>query len=153
MPVKSLAEIMEEMYREYRRSRREQRGWRMLAGTDEYGHSDIFFYGPRAGIWQVKGEVKSPHELIGAGAKVVARRIDDEIRELMDQGSPMPFGFLSPHPRSKNRAIIAAGIGRHSESIERLKKLLPSKQQRLDLELRLKLRELRREFGLDAAYG
>lgn len=153
MTTKSLAEIMEEIRRRYQRSRKEQQGWRMLAGTDQKGYSDLFFYGPKAGLWQIKGEFKSPYEMVGAGARVVARRVDDEIRELMGQGHPIPFGILSPHPKHKDRIIIASGIGRYSESTECLKELLPSGERGVDLELRKKLDRLRRELGLDMGYG
>lgn len=153
MPIKSLAEIMEEMRRRYQRSRKERQEWRMLAGTDSKGYSDLFFYGPKAGLWQIKGELKSPYELVGAGARVAARRVDDEICELMEQGHPIPFGLLSPHPKQKDRVIIASGIGRYSESTERLKELLPGGERGADLELRKKLDRLRRELGLDLGYG
>ncbi len=153
MAVRSVAEVMEEMRRRYQKNRREREKWRMLAGGDERGYSDLFFYGPKAGLWQIKGEMKSPYELVGAGAKVVARKIDDEIRELMEQGQPMPFGLLSSHPKHKDRIIIASGIGRYQESTARLKELLPGKQRELDVELRMRLEKLRRELGLDIAYG
>jgi len=153
MAVRSLAEVMEEMRRRYQKDRREREKWRMLAGGDERGYSDLFFYGPKAGLWQIKGEMKSPYELVGAGAKVVARKVDDEIRELMEQGQPMPFGLMSAHPEHKDRIIIASGVGMYQESTARLKELLPSRRRKLDAELRIKLEKLRRELGLDIAYG
>ncbi len=152
MAVRSLAEVMEEMRRRYQKDRRGREKWRMLAGGDERGYSDLFFYGPKAGLWQIKGEMKSPYELVGAGVKVVARKVDDEIREIIEQGQPMPFGLLSPHPEHKDRIIIASGMGAYQESTARLKELLPSRQRKLDAELRLRLEKLRRELGLDIAY-
>jgi len=92
---------MEEMRRRYKRYPELRRKWRVLAGSDEYGFSDLFFYAPRLGIWQVKGESKSPYELVGAGAQVAARKVDDEIRELMEQGAPMPFGLILSPPQVK----------------------------------------------------
>jgi hypothetical protein len=150
MSVRSLAEIMEEMRKRYQRSKR---GWRMLAGSDSRGYSDMFFYGPKAGLWQIKGELKSPYELVGTGAKIVARRVDDKIRELMERGRPVPFGLLSPHPERKDRVIIAGGVGAYSESLEELKRALAGEGRRVDRELRLKLEELRRKLGLDVGYG
>jgi hypothetical protein len=141
---------MEEMRKKYQRNKR---GWRMLAGADSRGYSDMFFYGPKAGLWQIKGELKSPYELVGTGAKIVARRVDDEIRELMEQGRPLPFGLLSPHPEHKDRVIIATGVGRYSESIDQLKQLLSREGRKVDLELRRKLDRLRHELGLDVGYG
>ncbi len=152
MTVRSLAEVMEEMRRRYKRYPKLRRKWRVLAGTDEYGFSDIFFYAPGLGVWQVKGELKSPHELVGAGAKVAARKVDDEIRELMEQGTPMPFGLISPHPKLKDRAIIAAGLGRYQETTKRLKEHFSSRERKVDAELRRKIEKMRRELGLDIAY-
>ncbi|MFQ6129781.1 MAG: hypothetical protein ACE5OT_03095 [Candidatus Hadarchaeaceae archaeon] len=152
MAVRSLAEVMDEMRRRYKRHPKLRRKWRVLAGTDEYGFSDIFFYAPELGVWQVKGELKSPYELVGAGAKVVARKVDDEIRELMEQGAPMPFGLISPHPKLKDRAIIAAGLGRYQKTTKRLKEHFSSRERKVDAELRRKIEKMRRELGLDIAY-
>ena len=152
MSVRSLAEIMEEMRKYYKAHPKLRGKWRVLAGSDEYGYSDFFFYGPEIGVWQIKGDLKSPYELVGAGARVAARKIDNEIREVLEQGAPMPFGLISPHPEYRDRAIIAAGVGRYQESTERLRGLLPGRQRRAEQELKQKLDELRRKLGLDAAY-
>lgn len=152
MAVRSLAEIMEEMRRRYKRYPELRRKWRVLAGSDEHGFSDLFFYAPELGVWQIKGELKTPYELVGAGAQVAARKVDDEIRELMEQGTPMPFGLISPHPKLKDRAIIAAGLGRYQETTERLKEHFSSRERNVDAELRRKIEKMRRELGLDIAY-
>jgi len=152
MKIKSLAEIMEEMRRRYKRRPKERDKWRMLGGRDERGFTDFFFYGPKEGLWHVKGESKSPYELLGAGTRFSARKIDDEIQELMEQGRPLPFGIMSPHPRRKDTAVIAAGIGRYPESVRPIKGLLSGKQRELDAELRRRVEELRRKHGLDVGY-
>ncbi len=148
--IKSLAEIMEEMFRHYRRS---PSGWRMLSSRDEWGHHDFFFCNPKVGLWQVKGEFRTPYEFVGAGAKVIAGRVDDRIRELMRQGSPMPFGMFSPHPKRMDSVIIAAGIGQYLEAHPRMEEFLSEKQRMLDSELRAKLEKLCRDLGMDLAYG
>ncbi|HID60484.1 MAG TPA: hypothetical protein EYP46_01315 [Hadesarchaea archaeon] len=152
MSVRSLAEIMEEMRKRYKRYPELCRKWRVLAGSDEYGFSDLFFYAPKLGVWQIKGDLKSPYELVGAGARVSARKVDDEIRKLMEKGTPMPFGLISPHPELKDRAIIAAGLGRYQETTKQLKEHLTSRERRVDAELRKRIEKLRHELGLDIAY-
>ncbi len=152
MAVRSLAEIMEEMRRRYKRHPKLRRKWRVLAGRDEYGFSDLFFYAPELGVWQIKGDLKSPYELVGVGAQIAARKVDDEIRELMEQGVPMPFGLISPHPKLKDRAIVAAGLGRYQETTKRLKEHFSSRERTVDAELRQKIKKMRRELGLDIAY-
>lgn len=152
MSVRSLAEIMEEMRTRYKSHPKLRRKWRVLVGGDEYGFSDLFFYAPQLGVWQIKGELKTPYEMVGAGARVAARKVDDEIRELMEQGTPMPFGLISPHPEHKDRAIIAAGLGRYQKTTDRLKEHLSYRERKVDSELRRKIEKLRRELGLDIPY-
>jgi hypothetical protein len=152
LKIRSLAEIMEEMRKRYKRYPELRRKWRVLAGLDEHGFSDMFFYAPKVGLWQIKGELKSPYELVGAGTKIPARRIDDEIRKLMERGAPMPFGLISPHPKHKDRAIIAAGLGRYQDRTARLKEYFSSHERETDAELRKRVEKLRRELGLDIPY-
>ncbi|MEM4202259.1 MAG: hypothetical protein QW786_03530 [Candidatus Hadarchaeum sp.] len=152
MSVRSISEIMEEMLRKYRQRPDLRRQWRFLAGKDDHGYSDFFIYGPGFGIWQIKGELKSPYELVGSGARMAARRIDDEIREIMEQGAPLPFGFLSPHPKLRDHVIVASGIGRYQESMDELRAALPERHHLIERGLRQKLEELRRKFELDKAY-
>jgi len=152
MSVRPISEVMEEMLRRYRQKPNLQDKWRFLAGCDDHGYSDFFVYGPSFGIWQIKGELRNPYELIGAGTKVAPRKIDDEIREILEQGTPMPFGFLSPHPRMRDRVIVASGIGRYQNTMDELRSVLPGRHHFAERELRRRLDELRRKFGLDAAY-
>ncbi len=86
MSVRPVSEIMAEMLSRYRKRPSLQDKWRFLAGLDERGYSDFFVYGPSFGIWQIKGELKNPYELVGAGAKVAPRRIDEDIREALGKG-------------------------------------------------------------------
>lgn len=151
MAIKTPAEILEEMRRKYRENPELQSKWRVIAGMDEHGYSDFFFYGPNAGVWQIKGEMKNPYELIGAGSRIFARDINREIRELIEQGQPMQFGMISPHPTDRRKVIIAAGKGKYSEATGQLKEVLRGLKR--DLELRMKLDRLRRELGLNLGYG
>jgi len=152
MAVRSPAEIMEEMRRYYRARPGLRKSWRVLAGRDDHGFSDFFFCAPRLGIWQIKGEMRSPYELVGAGARLTARKVDDEIGRLMEGGMPVPFGMISPHPRFRDRAIVAAGLGSYQESMEGLRELIPPPAREVDLQLVRKLRKMRGEMGLDSAY-
>ncbi len=152
MSVRPISEIMAEMLSSYKRRPKLREKWRVLAGLDEHGYSDFFVYGPGVGIWQIKGELKNPYELVGAGSRVVPRKVDDEIISVLEQGAPMPFGMISPHPKVKNRAIVTSGVGRYQESTEELKSMLPGKHHKSERELRQKLDELRMKFGIDAAY-
>ena len=150
--MRPVAEIMEEMRRAYKRDRR-KREWRVLEGMDSRGHHDLFFYSPSSGLWQIKAELKSPHEFLGVGTKLVRRKVDERVKEVVEEGRPVPFGLMSIHPERRDRLIIAAGVGKHSESTDRLKELLSSRQRDLDVKLRRELERLCRREGLDIAYG
>ena len=152
MKVRPLGEIMEEMRKHYVKHPKLRDRWRVLGGRDEHGFNDLFFYGPGMGIWQIKTEQKSPYELFGAGAKVAARKIDDEIRGLMEIGLPMPFGLMTPHPRLRDRATFAAGIGRYQDKTETLMEHFSSRERMVDAELLKRAEEMRRKLGLDIPY-
>jgi len=143
---------MEEMRRAYQRDRR-KREWRVLEGMDSRGHYDLFFYGPSAGLWQIKAEAKSPYEFLGVGAKLVRRKVDERVKQVVEEGRPVPFGLMSIHPERRDHVIIAAGVGKYSESTERLRELLSGRQRDLDVKLRRELERLCRREGLDIPYG
>jgi hypothetical protein len=143
---------MEEMRKAYRRDPR-KREWRMLGGRDSRGHHDLFFYGPGTGLWQLKVEAKNPFEFFGVGARLVGPKLDERIKNIIEDGKPVPFGLMSVYPSRKDHVIIAAGIGKYSESTERLRDLLSGKQRELDFKLRRELERLCRREGLDIPYG
>jgi hypothetical protein len=150
--VRPAAEIMEEMYRKYKRYPKLRSQWRVLGGSDEHGYADLYFYGGDLGLWQIKGETKSPYELVGAGARIAPKHIDDEIRKAIVHGSPMPFGLVSPHPKRKDGVIVASGIGKYQKSMEELKSYLPA-HDKTDLKLKRELDKIREKLGLDIPYG
>jgi len=143
--MKAPAEIMEEMLREYRR---ERRGWKMLKTTDSRGFIDLFFFGAGK-LWQIKGEPKSPYELVGRGVRL-AEKVDRKVEEVMEKGEPLPFWLVTPHPEEE-ALIVASGLGRGSE-LSPLS-LLSAKQREMDLELRKKVEELCERHGLRREFG
>ncbi|HDI12961.1 MAG TPA: hypothetical protein ENF64_02470 [Hadesarchaea archaeon] len=152
MRIRRLGEVMDEMRRYYMRYPKLRREWRVLAGKDEYGSNDLFFYAPKLGIWQVKGDLKSPYELVGAGVRVSARKVDEELTTLMEFGIPMPFSLISPHPKLRDHVLVAAGLGRYQETTKQLKEHLTSRERKKDMELSMWIKKMRRELGLDMEY-
>ena len=136
---------MEEMLREYRRKRK---GWKVLRTTDSSGFTDLFFSGAGK-LWQIKGEPKSPYELVGEGVRL-AERMDREVEKVMEEGEPFPFWLATVHPEEE-AIIIASGLGRASK-LSPLS-LLSDKQREMDLELRKKVEELCERFGLRREFG
>lgn len=152
MRVRSLAEIMDEVRKRYKSRPDHQDDWRVLGSKDKRGYKDLYFYEPDAGLWHVKGDLKTPHELMGVGARIKPKHIDDEIQAQMKKGKRLPFGLAAPHPKRKDTAIIAGGLGRFPTSREPLKPFLSDKQEELDLELRKKVERMRHKLGLDKEY-
>jgi|YelNatPaOPRAMG01_1025707.scaffolds.fasta_scaffold13737_5 hypothetical protein len=151
MEVKPIAEVMEEMRRKYRRHPSLRREWRVLMGGDDYGYGDLFFHAPGLGLWQIKGEMVSPFELLGMGVKFTAKKMDEEIRRVVEEGEPVPFGLASFHPTSRDRLVIASGTGFRAESTRSLSGLLPEYRE-AGGELRRRLEELKRKLGRGGEY-
>ncbi|MEM2866480.1 MAG: hypothetical protein QXM46_05470 [Candidatus Hadarchaeales archaeon] len=151
MEVKPIAEVMEEMRRKYRRYPSLRKEWRVLMGGDDHGYGDLFFHAPGLGLWQIKGEMLSPFELLGLGVKFSAKKMDEEIRRVMEEGEPFPFGLASFHPSSRNKLVIASGMGCRTESTRSLSELL-SEYRTAGGELRRKLEELKRRLGRGGEY-
>ncbi len=144
--MRPIAEIMEEMLKAFRR---EPRGWCMLKTTDSKGLISLFFQGSGK-LWEIKGEMKSPFELIGGGMRI-ADRIDDRIEQAMMGSEPLPFSLVSLHPKRKDTLIISAGVGRQSHRFP--SEMLSPKQKKMDQELRQSLTRLMERLGLDSEYA
>lgn len=151
MKVFSIAEIMEELRKAYQRHPKLRSKWRVMMGRDDHGLSDVYFLAPSLGLWQIKGDLKSPYELVGKGAKIPAKKIDDEIVSRMMGGIPVPFGLISPHPRYRDRAIIASGISDYREETKFIKEQFPQ-AERVDENLRIEVEKLVRKLELDKPY-
>ncbi|MCQ8897865.1 MAG: hypothetical protein NQU48_00200 [Hadesarchaea archaeon] len=151
MEVRPIAELMEEMRRRYRRYPSLRGEWRVLVGGDDHGYGDFFFHAPGLGLWQIKGEMMSPFELLGLGARFSVKRMDEEIRRVMEEGEPVPFGLASFHPSSRNRLVVASGVGCRTESTRRLSRLLPG-HEGAERRMREGLEELKRRMGRGKEY-
>ncbi|MEM3401791.1 MAG: hypothetical protein QW179_02810 [Candidatus Hadarchaeales archaeon] len=152
MKILSLAEVMEEMRKLYQKHPNLRSKWRAVIGRDDYGFDEFYFFAPGIGLWEIKGERKSPYEIVGKGARIPARRIDDEIIAKMMGGIPVPFGLMAPHPKHKDRAILAAGVSSYREETEPLKEHFPKSMRKADEKLRSEVEKLRRLLELDKPY-
>ncbi len=133
MPAKSIDEIMAELKRHYDKSQHKEL-WRVLTGRNPDDTYDTFITTDK-NLWQIKSEFIGPGQAVGVGSNV--RRIDDEIRKVVEQGTPTPFGMLVP--QTPEIAIILMGIQKYSsDSVSKLTRHhVPDKQ----LELKEKLNE------------
>ncbi len=124
MSVRPIDEIMQELKKQYDKSKHKEQ-WRVLTGRNPDDTYDTFITTDRS-LWQIKSEFIGPGQAVGVGSNI--RRIDDEIRKVVNQGTPVPFGMLVP--QSREIAIILAGIQTYSsESVSRLARYHVSDRQ------------------------
>ncbi|MBA5942571.1 MAG: hypothetical protein H0M93_04535 [Methanophagales archaeon] len=108
MGIESSAEITRIVKEKWDKSK-DKADWRVLSGRNYKGRYDMFISSPER-IWQLKVEQTGSNEATGFGMEV--GKIDDEIRELMKIGAPVPFGLISS--QKDDLAIIMAGIQQYS---------------------------------------
>jgi len=130
MSIKPIDEVMLEIKRRYDKKRK---GWRVLAGKDLRGYSDMFIHDGST-LWQLKMEMVKPFQYVGYGTKI--GKVDQEIiGKTMLATRPFWFGLISP-VRRDGSFIIAKGIEKYSSgSISELKGLISDKQSRLESKL------------------
>lgn len=148
MSVKSIDEIMSELKRRYDESQHKEL-WRVLTGRNSKDNYDTFITTDK-NLWQIKSEFIGPGQAVGVGSNV--RRIDDEIRKVVNQGTPVPFGMLVPQTRQI--AIILSGIQNYSsESVDKLARHHVSDEQpELEEKLNEELEKLMQNSGLKKEY-
>nr|MDO8080978.1 hypothetical protein [Candidatus Freyarchaeota archaeon] len=148
MSAKSIDEIMAELKKQYDKSQHKEL-WRVLTGRNPKDNYDTFITTDKD-MWQIKSEFVGPGQAVGVGSNV--RRIDDEIRSVVNQGTPVPFGMLVPQTREI--AIILAGIQNYSsESVDKLARHhVSDKQSELEEKLDEELEKLMQNPDLKKEY-
>jgi hypothetical protein len=131
MAIKSIGTLMGNLKELYDKSK-EKSGWRVLHGMNREYH-DTFIAGDN-NLWQIKSEEVKPGEFVAVGMKVSS--FDDELTKIMKNGSPVPFGTVTP--RDRNISIIMAGIQTYSSDSSNLlcREHLSGKQAELEQELK-----------------
>ncbi len=131
MAAKSIAALMGNLKKSYDKSK-EKSGWCVLNGMNREYH-DTFIAGDN-NLWQIKSEEVKPGEFVAVGMKVSSR--DDEITNIMKNGSPVPFGTMTPCDRKIS--IIMAGIQTYSSDSSNLlcREYLSGKQAALEQKLK-----------------
>ncbi len=131
MEIQASGDITRALKEKWDKSR-DKKEWRVLTGRNPKGRYDMFVSSPER-LWQLKFEQTGRSEAIGFGLEV--GRIDDEIKELMGMGAPVPFGLISP--QKADLAIILAGIQQYSSdsSYTLCKEYISKEQAKLDEKL------------------
>ena len=140
MKVENVSSVMEGLKKDYSKSKN-KKNWRVLQGRNK-DYYDMFIAGDK-NLWQIKSEEVSPGENIAVGAKISS--FDEELDKIMRQGSPIPFGMVTP---IRDRfSIIMSGVQNFSSESSNMlcKELLSSKQATLEQELQGKVESMKED--------
>ena len=131
MAIKSVSILVGSLKEKYDKSKNKS-SWRVLQGMDK-DHYNTFVAGDR-NLWQIRSEEVGAGEIVAVGMRI--SRMDEELEKIMKQGSPVPFGNVTPQ-RNKP-SIIMAGIQTYSSDSSSLlcRELLSSKQAELEYKLK-----------------
>ncbi len=129
--VKSISALMGNLKKSYDKSK-DKSMWCVLNGMNRKYH-DTFIAGNN-NLWQIKSEEVQPGEFVAVGMKVSSR--DDELTKILKNGSPVPFGTMTPCNR--NISIIMAGMQTYSSDSSNLlcREYLSGKQAALEQKLK-----------------
>ncbi len=131
MAIRSVSGMMKAIKQDYDKSKNKSQ-WRVLSGMNKEYH-DTFISGDTK-LWQIKSEEVKPGEFMAVGMKV--SRFDEDLEKIMKNGSPMPFGTVTPI--DKKVSVIMAGMQTYSsDSTDILcREHLSSKQAALEQKLK-----------------
>lgn len=148
MTIKSVSAIVASLKDSYDKSK-DKSSWRVLQGMDRDFYN-TFIAGDK-NLWQVKSEEVTTGEMVAVGMRIA--RMDEELEKIMKQGSPVPFGNVTPQ-RNKP-SIVMAGIQTYSSDSSRLlcKELLSSKQAALTQKLKDQVEKMKDDPVFRKKYG
>jgi len=138
MAIKSVSSLIANLKECYDKSKDRSR-WRVLQGMDR-DYYNTFIAGDK-NLWQVKSEEVTTGEMVAVGMRIA--RMDEELEKIMKQGSPVPFGNVTPQ-RNKP-SIVMAGIQTYSSDSSSLlcREFLSSKQAALTQKLKVQVEKMK----------
>src|SRR3972149_6494913 len=107
MAVKNISTLVGDLKEKYDKSK-DKSSWRVLQGMDR-DHYNTFVAGDK-NLWQIRSEEVMAGEMVAVGLRI--SRMDEELEKIMKQGSPVPFGNVTPQ-RNKP-SIVMAGVQTYS---------------------------------------
>lgn len=131
MAIKSVSSLMGKVKESYDKSKNKQ-GWRVLSGSNRE-YTDTFIAGDNK-LWQIKSEEVKSGEFVAVGMKV--SKFDEDLEKIMKNGSPVPFGTVTPIDRKIS--VIMVGMQMYSSDSSSLlcKEHLSNKQAQLEQRLK-----------------
>jgi len=131
MAIKNISTLVGDLKEKYDKSK-DKSSWRVLQGMDR-DHYNTFVAGDK-NLWQIRSEEVTAGEMVAVGLRI--SRMDDDLEKIMKQGSPVPFGNVTPQ-RNKP-SIVMAGVQTYSSDSSSLlcREFLSSKQAELEHKLK-----------------
>ncbi|MBU4076508.1 MAG: hypothetical protein KKI06_07350 [Euryarchaeota archaeon] len=148
MAVKSVSTLVGSLKEKYDKSK-DRSSWRVLQGMDK-DHYNTFIAGDR-NLWQIRSEEVAAGEMVAVGMRIA--RMDEELEKIMKQGSPVPFGNVTPQ-RNKP-SIVMAGVQTYSSDSSSLlcRELLSSKQAELEQKLKGQVEKMKDDPAFRMKYN
>jgi len=148
MAVKSVSTLVGSLKEKYDKSK-DRSSWRVLQGMDR-DHYNTFIAGDK-NLWQIRSEEVTTGEMFAVGMRI--SRMDEELEKIMKQGSPVPFGNVTPQ-RNKP-SIVMAGIQTYSSDSSSLlcREFLSSKQAELEQKLKGQVEKMKDDPAFRKKYS
>jgi len=148
MAIKSVSALVGDLKEKYDKSK-DRSSWRVLQGMDR-DHYNTFIAGDR-NLWQIRSEEVTAGEMVAVGMRIA--RMDEELEKIMRQGSPVPFGNVTPQ-RNKP-SIVMAGIQTYSSDSSSLlcREFLSSKQAELEQKLKGQVEKMKDDPAFRKKYN
>lgn len=148
MAIKSVSVLVGDLKEKYDKSK-DRSSWRVLQGMDR-DHYNTFIAGDR-NLWQIRSEEVMAGEMVAVGMRI--SRMDEELEKIMKQGSPVPFGNVTPQ-RNKP-SIVMAGIQTYSSDSSSLlaREFLSGKQAALEEKLKGQVEKMKDDLTFRKKYN
>ncbi len=148
MSVQSISTLMGTLKKRYDKSR-DKPGWRVLQGMN--GRYYNTFVGGDKNLWQIKSEEVTNGEYVAVGGKVSS--CDEELEKIMSDGSPVPFGSITPV--GKKLSVIMAGMQVYSSDSSSLlcRDYLSNKQAALEEKLKSQVEKMKDDPAFRKRYS
>ncbi|MBU3966415.1 MAG: hypothetical protein KKG76_03425 [Euryarchaeota archaeon] len=148
MAIKSVSALVGDLKEKYDKSK-DRSSWRVLQGMDR-DHYNTFIAGDR-NLWQIRSEEVMAGEMVAVGMRI--SRMDEELEKIMKQGSPVPFGNVTPQ-RNKP-SIVMAGIQTYSSDSSSLlaREFLSGKQAALEEKLKGQVEKMKDDLPFRKKYN
>ena len=148
MAIKSVSALVGDLKEKYDKSK-DRSSWRVLQGMDK-DHYNTFVAGDR-NLWQIRSEEVTAGEMVAVGMRIA--RMDEELEKIMRQGSPVPFGNVTP--QRNNPSIVMAGIQTYSSDSSSLmtREFLSGKQAVLEEKLKGQVEKMKDDPAFRKKYS